>query len=140
MSGALNCPVCNSSNEKISTSTQIVKNSWFGIAFEYHAVTNTCSWCGAEGDFDGINDIKITEAINQIQSDFGHEYIDAIMDDNKLSPVCIDRLLGLNIGSTSKLRNTNMSQIEFLFFKIMKEYPQLINILNHWRQHKKDLT
>jgi hypothetical protein len=127
------CPVCGSDEDKISTTTNNVDNHWFGIPFSYQAITNTCSWCGAEGDFTGMNDIKITEAIKTIQTDSGHEYIDTVMDLHKLSHVSIDMLLGLDIGSTGKMRVTNLSQIEFLFFRMLKEYPQVLRVLERWK-------
>lgn len=129
---SIKCPVCNSDETKISTVTDIVENHWFGTPFRYQAVTNICSWCGADGDFNGVNDIKITEAIQHIQSSSGHEYIDTIIDQHNLSPASLDLLLGLGIGSTNKLRHRDMSQLEYLFFRLLKKNPQILNTIKQW--------
>ena len=80
-----------------------------------------------------MNDIKITEAIQHIRNSHGHEYIDAIMKQHNLSHVSMDLLLGLDIGSTGKLRQRDISQIEYLFFRFLKEYPQFfLNTVKQW--------
>jgi len=127
------CPVCGSEKDKISITNNIVEKHWFGIPFRYQEKLNTCSWCGSEGDFTGVNDIKITDAIDAVRTKYGQGYIEGIMENHNLSPVSIDRLLGLDIGTTSKMQNNDVKQIEFLFFRLLKEYPQVLKVLERWK-------
>jgi hypothetical protein len=127
------CPVCGSDEDKISTITKNSEHHWFGIPFSYQQIINTCSWCGSEGDFTGMNDIKITEAMDAIRNKYGQEYIEDIMEQHKLSAVSIDRLLGLDIGSTGKMLTNDIKQMEFLFFRMLKEYPQVLRVIERWK-------
>ena len=121
------CPVCGS--KKITSGIEKRTISPMGageIAFDQ--VNNVCDDCGEEGDFAGENDPLVDDAIDTITTQRALESLKRLRD-IRITPVYIERCLGLKIGTIRKWEKQNkVPRLGYALLRLIEHQPSLVEV------------
>ena len=124
------CPVCGMTGEYIKEEKAQKEFKYFTLPIKYTADIDTCIWCGTEGDFTGVNDISVTDAIDLARNTAAKEYLEELL--TKYTQDQLERALGIKYGTIDKWLANGVNQTEFILLKLLKEYPNCYSAILWW--------
>lgn len=124
----ISCPACGSEavvTEKVEREISLS----FGVKKTISIDQNTCSECGMQGDFTGINDTIISESYDKANLDV----VNSIVEDfagNKTSMAAIERSLDLPQRTLTKWKNnlSHPSSTGVALMKMIGTFPWLLDV------------
>lgn len=120
------CPVCGSLNVIFESETR--EMSPYGAGeISLQLVNNKCSDCHAEGDFNGVNDVRIEAACKDIVKKRSCECVDNL-NQQGISNEYIERCLGLRIGSIREWQYQGFPMEVYVLLRFLEIQPHLIEI------------
>jgi len=120
------CPVCGSEN--VTFDTEIRTMTPYGAGeISIELVNNICNDCDADGDFNGVNDVRIEQAIREIVNKRASESIEKLHDRN-IATIHIEISLGLKIGSINRWKADGFPMEAYALLRFIEFDPSLIDI------------
>lgn len=120
------CPICGSENVTFDTMTRTM-NPYGAGEISIEVVNNICNECSADGDFNGINDVRIENAIQEIVNKRASESIRKLHAEN-IATVHIEISLGLKIGSINRWKAEGFPMEAYALLRLIEFNPLLIDV------------
>jgi len=120
------CPVCGFENVTFDTEIRTM-NPYGAGEISVEVVNNICEDCEERGDFNGVNDVRIEKACQEIVNKRASESIRKLHDMN-IATIHIETSLGIKIGSINRWITEGFPMEAYALLRFIEFKPSLIDI------------
>lgn len=120
------CPVCGSS--AVETETKATKHVFNGAGtFNVDEIVNRCSTCGEEGDFAGVNDVRINDALEIFRKKFLSDLIQNLAARN-ITMAWIERCLAIPQRTLHRWKKGKCTASDLALLRIIDTFPWILEV------------